>query len=110
MPIVVTLVLVVVFAVLVSGLLARYAKERVGATDVGYVLIGAMLGRYGLGLLDAEVMQMIQPFVSLVLGVVGFSLGLALRRRLRGFPALQGGFVIALFVACLLYTSPSPRD
>ncbi len=98
LPIVVTLVLVVVFAVLASALLSRYAKEHVGVSEVAYVVIGAVLGPYGLRLLDTDVMDAIRPFVSLVLGVVGFSLGLALRRRLSALPALGGGFVIALGV------------
>ncbi|MEQ8280506.1 MAG: hypothetical protein RMA76_14320 [Deltaproteobacteria bacterium] len=98
MPIVVTLVLVVVFAVLASALLNRYAKARVGVSEVGYVVIGVLLGPFGLRLLDTDVMDTIRPFVSLTLGVVGFSLGLALRRRLLALPALGGGFVIALGV------------
>ena len=49
-----------------------------------------------------DVMDTIRPFVSLTLGVVGFSLGLALRRRLLAIPALGGGFVIALGVGGLV--------
>lgn len=82
MSITVTLVLVVTFSVAVSTMLRRYAGDRLPISGAEYLPIGALLGVYGLDLFSGEVLTALQPFVSLLLGFVGFSLGLPLRIRL----------------------------
>ncbi|MFH1811279.1 MAG: hypothetical protein ABIJ09_21245 [Pseudomonadota bacterium] len=102
MPTTVTLVLVVVFSVLASAALARYAGHRVVLSGAEYLVVGMLLGPLGLQLLDDRVMELLQPFVSVILGVVGFSLGLALRHRLQSGSALGAGLLGTGMVAFLV--------
>ncbi len=93
----ITLVLVVTFAVVVSGLVRRYTARLGFVPDAQYIVIGALLGPWGAGLLGDNTLQSLGPVISLLLGMVGFMLGLALRRRLATAHALEAGATAALF-------------
>ncbi len=47
---------------------------------VGYIVIGVIVGRSGLGLIDARTIQALQPFNFFALGVIGFMIGGELHR------------------------------
>lgn len=111
----ITLVVVVTFAVAVSGVVRRYAAKRGVAPDAQYVVIGAALGPWGMGMLGENTLRLLGPVISLLLGMVGFVLGLALRRRLATAQALEGGATAAVvslaalggaFYAMLLHLAP----
>lgn len=91
MPLTVSLILVVVFAVLVSRALHRYAPGILTLWSLEYLLIGLVVGPHGVGLLSDENLDSLQPFISLNLGLVGFALGLPLRRRVGRFSVLFFG-------------------
>jgi len=46
---------------------------------VGYIVIGLVLGRSGLGVFDAATVQSLQPFSFFALGIIGFMIGGELR-------------------------------
>lgn len=96
MSITTTLVVVILFTVLIGGLFQRYVSNQVVLSDVEYLIVGLVLGPLGLSLLDDKVMQILQPFVSLTLGFVGFALGITLRHRLRVSASLEAGLLSAL--------------
>ncbi|MCA9550053.1 MAG: cation:proton antiporter [Myxococcales bacterium] len=93
MPLTVALVLVVVFAFLVSRALHRYATNTLILWSLEYVLVGFVVGPIGLGVLEDAQLEVLSPFVSLNLGLVGFALGLPLRRRVRRLSHLVFGLM-----------------
>ncbi|MFH1462861.1 MAG: hypothetical protein ABIO70_00535 [Pseudomonadota bacterium] len=100
------LVLVLTFAYVVGRLLERGGLRALPTTAV-YALVGVAVGPWGLHLVTGEIVATLQPFLSLLLGLVGFVMGLSLRRRMqeaRGLEAgaLCGGWVIAA-VAMAVY-------
>jgi len=108
-------VLVVTFAVAVSGIVRRYTARLGVVPDAQYILVGAVLGPLGVGVLGSNTLKLFGPFVSLLLGMVGFVLGLALRRQMTTARALEGGAAAALlslfglaaaFYAMMLYVGP----
>jgi hypothetical protein len=70
---------VVALAFVFGRLLERFTAKAFALAGVGYLLLGMMLGPW-LGWLDREVMQAFDLFVSTVLGVLGFLVGLEIRR------------------------------
>lgn len=95
MSITLTLVLVVTFSVAINAAVSRLAAGRLPMSGSAYLVTGLVIGPYGLRLLDADVMVTIQPFVALTLGIVGFHLGLGLKRGLEEARALEAGFLCA---------------
>jgi hypothetical protein len=102
LPLTITLVLVALFSVVVGRILHRYTADRWPLSGVEYLVVGVLAGPYGLALLDDHVIDAFQPMISLTLGVVGFSLGLALRMRVRRVGALAAGFVSAIMTIVLI--------
>jgi hypothetical protein len=80
---------VVVFAFVAGRVLERFTKAFALA-GVEYLLLGVLLGQ-GLGVLDREVMQALDLFVSTVLGVIGFLVGLEIRQVRAGMESLLAG-------------------
>lgn len=93
MPLTVSLVLVVVFAFGVSRVMHRYAPNVLTVWSLEYLLVGVFVGPMGVELLDADDLRSLQPFVSLNLGLVGFALGLPLRRRVGSLRVLLFGLL-----------------
>lgn len=69
---------VVVFAFLAGRWVESFTAKAFALAGVGYLLLGVGLGR--LGVLDRDAMQALDLFVSTVLGVLGFLVGLEIRR------------------------------
>lgn len=70
---------VVVFAFVAGRVLERFTAKAFALAGVEYLLLGVILGPV-LGVLGREVMQALDLFVSTVLGVLGFLVGLEIRR------------------------------
>ncbi|MBK8009989.1 MAG: hypothetical protein IPK13_01460 [Deltaproteobacteria bacterium] len=94
----ITLVIVGTFSVVMSGIFHRFLRGRLPLSGAEYLFVGLAIGPLGADLLGNEVVTVVQPFVSLTLGFVGFHLGLGLRRRLAEAEALQAGFLSAVVV------------
>jgi hypothetical protein len=99
LPIPAIVVVVVAFSVITTAALHRYGRGRLALSGVEYLLVGVLAGPFVVGLLDREVMQLLDPIVSVILGLAGFSLGLHLRTRLRVRGALRAGLIAALLTA-----------
>lgn len=97
LPIIV--VAVVVFSVATTAALHRWGRGRLVLSGVEYLLFGVVAGPFVTGLLDRDVLHQLDPIVSVILGLAGFSLGLHLRKHLRGTGALQVGMLLALLTA-----------
>ena len=82
-----TLILVgiVVFSFVVGRLFSRYASRLLAFTGVEYLLAGVLLGPHvPPRVLSEEVLQSLDLLLSMVLGVLGFTIGLSLRRIRQG--------------------------
>lgn len=99
MSLTVVLILVVTFSVVVNGLLRRYTSQPSLLSGVEYLLIGLVLGPYAADLLSQDVTDRLQPVISLVMGLVGFILGLPLRHRVQHLATMKAGLLTSLLVA-----------
>jgi hypothetical protein len=70
---------VVVFAFVAGRVLERFTTKAFALAGVEYLLLGVLLGPV-FGVLDRGVMQALDLFVSTVLGMLGFLVGLEIRR------------------------------
>ncbi|MCA9710265.1 MAG: hypothetical protein KDK70_30780, partial [Myxococcales bacterium] len=90
---------VVVFAFVAGRVLDRFTARALALSGVEYLLLGALLGPFVLGVLDREVLLALDLFVSTVLGVIGFLVGLEIRRVRAGTEAfLAGGGTTAAII------------
>lgn len=97
-----TLVLVIVFAFVTSRWLSELASRRFIPSGAEFVVIGLAVGPLGLGVASADSIAALQPVASLLLGILGFALGLSLRRELTGvaiLPRVAAGVLVGLVVA-----------
>ena len=70
---------------------------------VGYIAIGLLVGRSGLGLIDEEALRSLDPFNFFALGVIGFMIGRELHRDVfkkhgRQFTAILLGQGVGAFI------------
>lgn len=98
----VIIVAIVVFSVATTAALHRWGRGRLALSGVEYLLVGALAGPFVLGLLSEDVLRELDPIVSVILGLAGFSLGLHLRTHLRSLAALQVGLLVAVVTAGLV--------
>ncbi len=96
------IVAVVVFSVATTAALHRWGRGRLALSGVEYLLVGVIAGPFVSGLLSDDVLAQLDPIVSVILGLAGFSLGLHLRSHIRGFGALQVGLVVAVVTAAIV--------
>ncbi|MEZ4452815.1 MAG: cation:proton antiporter [Nannocystaceae bacterium] len=102
------LVLLVVFSFAISRLLSRYASKYFVVSGVEYLLLGIILGpMIPPTVLTHEALDKFAPLIDLLLGLVGFLLGLRARSSLRpANVALGGAFsslaLIAMVAAAIL--------
>lgn len=90
------LVIVLVFS-FAAGRLLEWVRVRAGVPMLGmYLLVGLGVGPLGLGLLDGERLHLLQPVLSMLLGLLGFVLGLGLRRRISQVRGLEAGVLSGL--------------
>lgn len=94
----IVLILVTTFGVAISRLVGRFASRHLILSGVEFVAIGVLVGPHVTGLLTPPALSALQPFVSLTLGLVGFLIGLPLRRQLRRAAGLEAGLLAALIV------------
>ena len=94
-----TMVLVVVLCFSVAvGRLQQQLRSRVVLPMAGlYLLVGMAAGPQALGVLDADTLSLFQPLVSLLIGLVGFSHGVSLRRRFSELNGLEAGVLAGLW-------------
>jgi hypothetical protein len=81
---------VVVFAFVAGRVLERFTTKAFALAGVEYLLLGMVLGQ-GLGVLGRDVMQALDLFVSTVLGMLGFLVGLEIRRIRASMESLLAG-------------------
>ncbi|MBX2810880.1 MAG: hypothetical protein KTR25_03690 [Myxococcales bacterium] len=95
MPLTLTLTAVVAFSFLVSRLLQRYAPQRLNS-PTAYLVVGILVGPEGGNLVSPQDLVLLQPFISLTLGVVGFVLGLPLAKRLESVEVIEVGLLTTI--------------
>ena len=105
----VLLVVMVAFSFAVARLLQRWVSRYVVLSGAEYLVIGILVGPLvPPRLITAEIMHQIQPLVSLLLGLIGFTVGMRAPRTTSGGPAVTVGvlssigvvlFVGAVFIA-----------
>ncbi len=87
------LVLVLTFSFTVGRVLHRVASGALLPSSTAYLVLGVLLGPQAAGLLSESILSTLQPLISLLLGLLGFILGLSLRRRLREAQGLEAGLL-----------------
>ena len=96
------LVTLVVFSFAISRLLSRYASRFFVVSGIEYLLLGIILGPLVSGILSPEALAKFSPLVNLLLGLVGFLLGLRARSTLRPANAAIGGSLASLALIALV--------
>jgi Kef-type K+ transport system membrane component KefB len=97
-----TLVLValIVSAFVVSRLLHRYAERVALVSGIEYAVVGVLIGPLmPFGLIAEETLKSLDLLVTLLLGLLGFMVGLHAREALRRFEHFLAGSVAGLIVA-----------
>ncbi len=97
-----TLVLValIVFAFAISRLLHRYAERVALVSGIEYAVVGVLIGPLmPFGLLTEETLESLDLLVTLLLGLIGFMVGLHAREALRRFEHFLAGSVAGLLVS-----------
>ena len=103
MSVTILLVGLVVFAFFAAHLLNRYAARYVPLSGVEYLLVGALIGpQIPPRVLSNASLEQLRPLVSLLLGLMGFLVGLQARGPNRHTLA---GTVIALATVLALAAS-----
>ena len=97
MDITIVLVIVVVFSFIVSHALERQGRLAALSTAV-FLALGAIIGPRVTGWLGESTLEVIHPVLSLMLGMLGFSLGLMLRTHLNKTWSLPLQIIGALLV------------
>lgn len=96
-PIVLLLLLAVSFAV--SRVIRRYAERVVVLSGVEYVLVGVLLGpQLPPYLLTADTMEVVQPLLALLVGLLGFLVGLRSGQETMSGPSWAVGTLSAVCV------------
>ncbi|MCU0662695.1 MAG: hypothetical protein MUC50_10265 [Myxococcota bacterium] len=103
------LLVAVVFFVFIGGrLLNRYVSRHIGLNGAEFLLVGVLIGPYfPWRILSPEALAQLDPLVSLLLGLVGFIVGLSPPRRgathaTRIVGVISSSLTIAVFAAICL--------
>lgn len=97
------LVVLVVFSFAISRLLSRFASKYLVVSGVEYLLLGIILGPViPPTVLSAETLVKFAPLTNLLLGLVGFLLGLRARSSLRPANVAFGGILSSLALIALV--------
>ncbi len=97
----IVLVVVVVFSFVVSRVLERYGRLSALSTAL-YLSVGGVVGPQVLGGLTSEALSHLQPVLSMLLGMLGFGLGLRLRTHLGRAASVPYQIMGALVVMVLV--------
>ncbi len=92
------LVIIIVFSFVASRLLKRYVPAYFAFSGAEYLALGIVLGPLVTSFVQKETLQHLEPVISLLLGLVGFTLGLRLREHVSEVKSL-GPRVIASAIA-----------
>ena len=88
--------LLLVGLAIAGGVLGARLFKRIRVPQVvGYIVIGIIVGRSGLRLIDAEILKALQPFNFFALGLIGFQIGGSL--KIDTFRKYGRQFTIILF-------------
>ena len=99
MNLTVVLVLVVIFSFGIGHLLTRYASRFVTLSGAEYILVGVLIGpHFPWKLVSEQALVQLSPLISLLLGLVGFVIGLRGRSGPRRLDVTLVGWVSALLV------------
>lgn len=97
------LVTLIVSAFVTSRLLHRYAERVVLVSGLEYAVIGVLIGPLmPWGLIDEDTLTSLDLLISLLLGLLGFMIGLHAREALRRFEHFLAGSVAALLIAVVV--------
>lgn len=110
MSLAVLLVLIVVFAFVVGHLLRRFTARFATLSAVEYMVVGVAIGpALGWSLLTRDALVLLQPFFSLLLGLIGFVLGIRADRAMRaqGFGPAGFSASIAVLITFTLLLLPA---
>jgi hypothetical protein len=92
-------VVIVAFSFAIARWINRYAERYVVLSGAEYLLVGALLGPLvPPRLLTQQALDALQPFVSLLMGLLGFLVGLRGPLALRGGPGSTVGVLSSVFV------------
>ncbi|MCB9083726.1 MAG: hypothetical protein H6624_05255 [Bdellovibrionaceae bacterium] len=103
----VALLLLVVFSFLISATLKKTKSNLISVSGLLYILLGAVIGpKVGFHLINVETLSQFQPFLSLLIGLVGFVLGLHIRDTLKSrevfWAGVSASLVVLLVVSVLM--------
>ncbi len=94
------LVTLIVSAFVASRLLHRYAERVALVSGIEYVIVGVLIGpMMPWGLIDEDTLVSLDLLISLLLGLLGFMVGLHAREALRRFEHFLAGSVAAVTIA-----------
>lgn len=97
---VLVIVLLAATSFAIARILQRYAQRFVVLSGAEYLLVGVFLGpMMPWHLIDTNAMALMQPLVSLLLGLIGFLIGLRMPQAQGGGPATTVGLLSAGAVA-----------
>ncbi|PRP90050.1 hypothetical protein ENSA5_68530 [Enhygromyxa salina] len=97
------LVALIVFAFVVSRLLHRYAERVALVSGIEYAVVGVLIGPLmPWGLIDEDTLRSLDLLISLLLGLLGFLVGLHAREALRRFEHFLAGSFAALIVVVVV--------
>jgi hypothetical protein len=90
------LVVAAVFSFAVTRWVTRYAERYFVLSGAEYLIVGVLIGPFApMHVLTQHALDALQPFVSLLVGLLGFLVGLRSPQRLRAGPASTVGVLSA---------------
>lgn len=97
------LVTLIVSAFVASRLLHRYAERVALVSGIEYAVVGVLIGPLmPWGLIGEDTLLSLDLLISLLLGLLGFTVGLHAREALRRFEHFLAGSVAALLIAVVV--------
>jgi Kef-type K+ transport system membrane component KefB len=97
------LVALIVSAFVASRLLHRYAERVALVSGIEYAVVGVLIGPLmPWGLIGEDTLRSLDLLISLLLGLIGFTVGLHAREALRRFEHFLAGSVAALLIAVVV--------
>ncbi len=109
MSLTVVLVLVVIFSFGIGHLLTRYASRFVTLSGAEYILVGVLIGpHFPWKLMSEAALVQLAPLIALLLGLVGFVIGLRGRSAPRRLDVTLMGWVSAILVLFIVAAAAVP--
>ncbi|KIG13826.1 Na(+)/H(+) antiporter [Enhygromyxa salina] len=97
------LVALIVFAFLISRLLHRYAERVALVSGIEYAVVGVLIGPLmPWSLINEDTLVSLDLLISLLLGLLGFMVGLHAREALRRFEHFLAGSLASVVVALIV--------